>query len=67
MNLNFIHNLFRIYSQNIQLKMKLKETNNKRLYEALHIIFHGTGFDKNDTLKKILLNDMVDFWRKFIR
>jgi len=49
------------FSQNIELKIKLKDTNNKRLYEASpYDKIWGTGFDKNNTLKKIISNNMSD-------
>lgn len=50
------------FSQNIQLKTKLKDTNNKKLYEASpYDRIWGTGFNRNDTLKKIVSNDTSDF------
>jgi ribA/ribD-fused uncharacterized protein len=50
------------FSQNIDLGIRLKETNNKRLYEASpYDKIWGTGFNKDDTLKKLLSNDTSDF------
>lgn len=49
------------FSQNTELKIKLKDTNNKKLYEASpYDKIWGTGFDRNDTLKKIVSNDTSD-------
>lgn len=50
------------FSQNINLRERLKETSLKKLYEASpHDRIWGTGFDKNETIKKILENDTSDF------
>jgi ribA/ribD-fused uncharacterized protein len=55
------------FSQNSDIKAKLKETSSKKLYEASpYDRIWGTGFDKNDTIKKILENNLDELGQNLL-
>ncbi len=55
------------FSQNLDIKAKLKETTTKKIYEASpYDRIWGTGFNKNDTIKKILENNVDELGQNLL-